>query len=116
MLLEVLDQVIRIFFANIFDAEVVNDEGRGDVMRHMIPEGMGAGDRRISKLGKVDFQPALGNVAGLFETRHAFSDIHVDTAIGSDEAAQVVLLDDIVREEIQGEFHVPVSGHGGAVI
>ena len=55
MFLEVLDQVIRIFFADIFDAEVVNNKELGDVMRHMLPEGRGVGDRSISKLGEVDF-------------------------------------------------------------
>ena len=55
LFLECLDQVIHIFFANIFDAEVVNNKGLGDVMRHMLLEGRGVGDRRISKLGKVDF-------------------------------------------------------------
>ena len=55
LFLEVLDQVIRIFFADIFDAEVVNNKELGDVMRHMLPEGRGVGDRSISKLGEVDF-------------------------------------------------------------
>ena len=52
----------------------------------------------------------------MFETWHAFVDIHIYTAVGADEAAQVVLLNDLVREEIQGEFHVLVSGHGGSVL
>ena len=116
MLLEVLNQVISILFANIFDAEVVNDKGEGDVTRRMISEGRGAGDRRISKLGYVDFQLVIGDAPGLFETRHAFADLHVYPAVGVDEAVQVVLLDDLVREEIQGDFHVLVSSHRGAVI
>ena len=108
--------MISIFFAKIFDAKVVNNKGEGDVTRCMIPEGRGAGDRRISKLGEGYFRPVIGNAAGLFETLHAFADLHVDPTVGEDEDAQVVLLDDIVREEIQGKFHVLVSGHVGAVI
>ena len=82
----------------------------------MLPEGRGAGDRRISKLGEVDFQLVIGDAVGLFETWNAFAYLHVDPAVGADEAAQVVLLDDLVREEIHGEFHVLVSDHGVAVI
>ena len=64
----------------------------------MLPEVRGAGYRRISKLGEVDFQPFIGNADGLFETRHAFADIHIDPSVGSDEAAQFVLFGDIFRE------------------
>ena len=93
-----MDQVIRIFFAEIFDAEVVDDKGEGDIMRHMLPEGRVVGDMHISKLGEVYFQPVIGDVAGLFVTRHAFADLHIDPAFGVDEAAQVVLFNDLVRE------------------
>ena len=35
---------------------------------------------------------------------------------GVDKAVQVVLFDDLVREKIQGQCHVLVPGHGGAVV
>ena len=35
---------------------------------------------------------------------------------GVDKAMQVVLFDDLVREKIQGQCHVLVPGHGGAVV
>ena len=116
LLLEGLYQVISILFANIFDEKVVDDKGEGDVTRCMLPKGRGARDRCISKLDEVDFKPVIGNADVLFETRHAFADLHIDPAVGADEAAQVVLFDDLVWEEIQDEFHVLVSGHGGAVV
>ena len=43
----------------------------------------------------MDFQPVIGDEAGLFETRHDFSDIHIDPAVRAYEAAQVVLLNQI---------------------
>ena len=58
--------MISIFFADIFDAEFVDNKGEGDVTRRMPPEGRDAGYRRISKLGEVDFQPVVGDAAGLF--------------------------------------------------
>ena len=61
MLLEGLDQVVSILFVDVFDAEVFEDKGEGDVTRRILTEGRGAGDRRISKLGKVDFQTFIGD-------------------------------------------------------
>ena len=50
------------------------------------------------------------------KTRHAFTDLHIDPAVGADKDAQVVLFDDLVMEEIQGEFHVLITCHGGVVV
>ena len=116
MLLKGLDQAISILFADIFDAKVVNDKGEGDVTHHMLTESRGTGDRHISKLGEVYFKPFIGDGDGFFETRCAFTDLHIDPAVGADEATQVVLFNDLVQEEIQGEFHVLVLGHGGPVV
>ena len=55
MILEGLDQVISIFFADILDTEVVDNKVEGDVTRRILLEGRDAGDRRIFKLGQVDF-------------------------------------------------------------
>ena len=82
----------------------------------MLLKGEGTGGRRISKLGKVYFKLVIGNAAVLFETRHVFADIHIDPAVREDEAVQVVLLNDLLWEEIQGEFCVLVSGYGVAVV
>ena len=90
--------MISIFFSDIFYAEVIDDQVESDVMCRMFPEGGGAGDRRISKLVEVDFQPVVGDADGLFETRHAFADLHIYPAVRADKAAQVVLLNDLVRE------------------
>ena len=116
MFLEGLDQMISIFFSKIFDAKVVDNKGESDVMRRMLPKVWGTGDRCISKLGKVYFQPVVGDADGLFGTRNAFADLHIYPDVRAEKAAQVVLLNDLVREEIQGEFHVLESGHGGAVV
>ena len=75
------------FLNDIFDAKFVNDKGEGDVMRRMLPEGGSAGDRRISKLGEVNFKPVIDHVSVLFENRHAFADLFIDPAVGAHEAA-----------------------------
>ena len=98
LFLEGLDQVITIFFAKTIDTKVVDYKVEGDVTRHMLPDGRGVGYRRIAKLGKVDFEMVIGDAAGLFETWHAFVDLHIDPSVGADETAQVVLFDNLVRE------------------
>ena len=90
--------MISIFFSDIVDAQVVEAKGESDITRRMLPWGRDAGDRCISKMGKAYFQPVIGDAAGLFETRHAFADLHLDPAVRSDEAVQVVLLNDLVWE------------------
>ena len=61
----------------------------------------------------MDFQLVIGDAAGLFENRHAFANLHTDPAVGADKSAQVILFDNLVREETQGKFHVLVTVHGG---
>ena len=64
----------------------------------------------------MDFQTVIGDADGLFETWHTFVDLHIYPAVGADETAQVVLFDDLVWEEIQGEFHALLTGYGGDVV
>ena len=47
----------------------------------MLPELRSSGNRGKSKMGKVIFEPVVGNAAGLFEARHAFSDFEVNPAV-----------------------------------
>ena len=73
-------------------------------------------DRRISKLGEVDFQLVIGNADGLFEIRNSFADLHIDPAVEADESVQAILIDDLAREEIQSDFHVLLLVHGDAIV
>ena len=66
-------------------------------------------------MGKVSFELVVGDAAGLFEAGHAFSDLHVDSAVQT-ERAEAVLVNNFVWDACQGELHVLVSGHGGAII
>ena len=66
-------------------------------------------------MGKVSFEPVVGNAAGLFEAGHAFSDLEVIPAVRT-ECAEVVLVDYFVRDTDQCEFHVLIAGHGGAIV
>ena len=66
-------------------------------------------------MGKVSFESVVGDAASLFEAGHASLDLYVDPAVGA-ERAEDVLIDNFVRDACQGELHVLISGHGGAII
>ena len=66
-------------------------------------------------MGKVRFEPVVGDAAGLFEARHTFLDIELNLAVRT-ECVEVVLVNYFVRDTGQCDFHVLVAGHGGAIL
>ena len=71
--------------------------------------------RGKSKMGKMSFDLVVGNVAGLFEAGHYFSDLKVNPYVGT-KCAEVVLVNNFVRVTSQHEFHVIVAGQGSTVV
>ena len=113
--LEGLDEVVGVFLADVLDPKVVDDEGENDGLCGVFPERRSSGNRGESKMGKVKFEPVVGDASGLLESGHAFSDLEVNPAVRT-ERAEVVLVDYFVRDVCQCEFHVLVAGHGGAIV
>ena len=113
--LEGLDEVVGVFLADIIDPKVVDNKGENDELGGVLPERRSSGNRGESKMGKVSFDPVVGDADGLFEAGHAFSDLEVNPAV-STECADVVLVDYFVRDAGQCKFHVPVAGHGRAIV
>ena len=66
-LIERMDEMVSIFFADVFDTEVVNHEGEKDIFGGMLPKRRGLRDMGVAKLGKVDLEPIICNTAGLFQ-------------------------------------------------
>ena len=73
--------MVGVFFANIFDAKIVNDQRENDVFGSFFPKRGRTSDRGLSKLRKVELEAAVGNLFGLLQTGHALADIHVDPPI-----------------------------------
>ena len=73
--LEGLDEVVGVFLADVLDPKVINDEVENDGLGGVIPGRRGYGNRGESKVGKVRFEPVVGNAACLFEAGHDFSDL-----------------------------------------
>ena len=73
--LEGLDEVVGVLFANVLDTKVVNNEGESDGLGGVLPERRSSGNRGKSKVVEVIFEPVIGNAASLFESGHAFLDL-----------------------------------------
>ena len=73
--LEGLDELVGFFLANVLDPKAFNEEGENNGLGGMLPERRSSGNRGESKMGKVSFEPVVGDAAGLFEAGHAFSDL-----------------------------------------
>ena len=66
-LLEILDDMVRSFFADVFDTEVVNHEGEKYIFGGMLPKRRGSRDRGVAKFGKVGLETIVFNTDGLFQ-------------------------------------------------
>ena len=62
--MEGLDEVVGVLLADILDSKVVNNEGESDGIGGLLPERSSSGNRGESKMGKMSFEPVVGNVAG----------------------------------------------------
>ena len=107
--------MVGIFLAGVLDPKVVDDGGENDGLGGVLPERRSSRNRGESKMGKVRFEPVVGDAAGLFEAGHAFSDIEVNTSVRT-KCGEVVLLNDFIRDKGQSEFHIIVAGHSGAIV
>ena len=107
--------MVRVLFAEILDTKVVDNEGESVGIGGVIPERRSSGNRGEYKMSNTSFDPVVGNSAGLFEARHAFSVLEVNSAVRT-ECAEVVLFGDLVRDTGQREFHVLVASHGGDIV
>ena len=107
--------MFSVFFSNVLDPKVVDDEGKHDWLGGVLLERRSSGNRGKSKVGKVSSDPVVVDAAGLFEAGHAFLDLEVDPAVRT-ERTEVVLVNYFVRDAGQCKFHVLVVGHGGAIV
>ena len=114
-LLEILDEMVSSFFADVFYTEVVKHEGEEDISGGILPKGRGLINGVVSKLGKVDMEPIVCNVAGLFQAWHAFADLQVHQSVGY-ELEEVALGNDFFRNYIQADIHILISRHRDIVI
>ena len=107
--------MIGVVLAHIFDSEVVNAERKHDVFGGVFPKRGGAHDRGISKLVEIQLKAVIHNAPGLFQAWNSFAGFHINPAVGG-QGANIVLADDFVGDNVQGNLHIFVSGHWSVII
>ena len=75
--------MIGVILEDILDPKVVNDDGESNGIGGVLPESRSYGDRSESKMGKMSFEPVVGDAAGLFGDGYAFLDLKVNPAVGT---------------------------------
>ena len=102
--------MIGVALAHILDAKVINNEQKYDVFGGVFPKRVGARNGGISKIGVMHLEAVIRNVPGLFQAWHSFADFHINPAVGG-QGSKIVLADDFVGANIQGNLHVFIPGH-----
>ena len=93
--LEGLDEVVGVLFSDVFDTKVVYNEGEEYGFGVVIPQCWGSGYRGETELDEVSFESVVGDATGLLEAGHAFLDLKVDPAVGT-QSVEAVLFSDFV--------------------
>ena len=101
--------------SQILDSKVVDDEGELDRPGFVFPKAWCVFGRDVAECGKVFAQLVVGDDAGLREAVHALVDFNANISVVN-EWEELVLVDDFLRDYIDGESHVFVALHRGAII
>ena len=102
-------------FISVFYAEIVTDEGEGNVVRVVSPELRCAGDGEVAVFGEVGSEPVVGEFTCLLEARHAFPYFNIYDAFDGD-VLQFVFVYYFLGNQLEGELHVFVYFERGFVV
>ena len=91
--------MVGVILAGILEPKVVDRLGESDWLCGVLPERRRSGNRGESKMSKTSFELVVGDMAGLFEAGHAFSDLEVNPAVRT-ECAEVVMLKSTVVQVV----------------
>jgi hypothetical protein len=89
--------MIDIVFTDIFDSEIVNNEGEQNRSSLVVPKAGHVHTFRIPKWGQLSLKALVCQNASLWEARHGSSHFDVNIAIVC-VLVQVVLLHCLIRE------------------
>ena len=106
--------MIGVLFADIFYSKVIDDQ-QGKQIGGVLPKQGGMSNRGVPKFREVHPEVVVGDAASLLQPRHAFLGFHKNPAIRG-ERSELILGDDLLREHVQGHFHILVPLHRGIVV
>ena len=78
MVAEALDEMVGMFFANVFDAKIVDDKAEGDQLPLVVPESGCVGNRGIAIATKETDMLFFGEDSCLGKATHTAVNFHVD--------------------------------------
>ena len=109
-----VDEVERVVFAEVFDAEVIYTEGERSLAGFVAPESWGVFHWFVSVGAEFSNELFECNYAGFLESVHASADFKIDVTVGFD--GEVVFVHDFLWDEIASDADVLVVAHGGAEV
>ena len=105
MVAEALDEMVGVFFPNVFDTEIINNETKPYGAPCMTPEAWGVVYWCIAIAPEEMDHLFFGQDAGLGKTVHSVTYLHVDFAV-TDNVLEFVVCDDVMGEGGDGDEHV----------
>ena len=115
MVAEALDEMVGMFFANVFYAKIIYNEAKTDRAPSVAPESWCVADRCVGIGVEETGQLLFREDPGLRETIHAASDFDVDSSI-VDKVLEFVVGDDFVGDGSDRDEHVLIVIHWCAEI
>ena len=107
--------MVGMFFANVFDTKVINDETKTEGVPCVVPEAWGVASRCIDIAAKKTDQFSLGKDASLRKTIHSAAYFHIYFSI-VDNVSEFVVHDDFLGDGVDGDEHLFVIIHWCAKI
>ena len=107
--------MVSVFFPDVFDTEVINNETKTYGAPCVMPEAWGVAYRCVAIVTKETDQLFFGQDAGLGKTVHSAMYLHVYFAV-VDNVSEVVVHDDFLGDGGDGDEHVFVIIHWCAKI
>ena len=110
MVAKALDEMVSMFFADVFDAKIVHDKAKTDGAPLVAPESWRVADWCVAIGVEETCQLLFREDAGLRKTVHAASYLDVDFAIVY-QVSEFVVCDDFVGDGVDRDEHVLVIIH-----
>ena len=105
MVVEALDEMVGVFFADVFDTKVINDETKTDGAPCVMPEARGVADRCVAIATKEMDQLFFGKDASSGKTIHSVADLHIYLSVVGN-VSEFVVRDDFLGDGVDGDEHV----------
>jgi hypothetical protein len=112
---EDIDEVLGIVAANILDAKIIDDEGKGDVASCMAEQAGSVFGLDVSVSGEVLDEAVVCNPTALRKLIHSFANLDVNVAfsflVEDNFGVEIVLLLDCVGDLVVLDAHVFKAAH-----